>query len=333
VKSFILYSAFSVSFISFGALAPANAGLKCVDITSRGRPLSFWSLDATKEAGFFLPPQPLKFNQIHHVFLGQKLKARPLILIHGINSTLETFRSLAEKLALKRPVLIYDQRSHGKTPDWGPGLSAEVLAQDLRVLVDHLGITEFDVIGHSGGGQVALKFSELYPHYVARLGLEDTSGLPYGHRNNQTLISTYRTIYFLRKIGRTFSADSDMVSAIRPLVGNDAESAARILRISSLPNQSNFLDPVHAAAIEEIYYDSKTRDFSESLKAHKGQILILIAGNRSKYLTDKHIEKIQQLHLDVSLQEISGAGHSIHVDQPKAWLNAVEAFFTPVQID
>jgi pimeloyl-ACP methyl ester carboxylesterase len=51
---------------------------------------------------------PLRFSEIHHEFLGQKLKTRPLVLIHGINSNMETFRDVGIELAKSRPVLIYD---------------------------------------------------------------------------------------------------------------------------------------------------------------------------------------------------------------------------------
>jgi esterase len=213
------------------------------------------------------------------------------------------------------------------TPDKGPGLNLEVLAEDLRVLVDHLGIAQFDVLGHSAGGQVALKFATLYPERIGRLALEDTAGLPYGNFNSQAVHLTFREVQFLRQMGRSFSKPSTMLQELRLLVGNDIKAAERILRLSTLPHRENFFDPVHAAAVEEFSFYSKTRDFSQAYQVYTGPIMLLVAGNRTKYLSESHLDTIRRLRKDVLIREIPESGHSIHVSQPLQWLSAIKEFF------
>jgi pimeloyl-ACP methyl ester carboxylesterase len=98
-----------------------------------------------------------------------------LVLIHGLGANLSFwFFGPAPLLAPRHQLIMYDLRGHGRSlmPRSGYGLSA--MAGDLLGLLDRLGVTQADIVGHSFGGRVALTFAVEYPERVRNLVVADT---------------------------------------------------------------------------------------------------------------------------------------------------------------
>ena len=57
------------------------------------------------------------------------------------------------------------------------GLSFHALAQNTRLLLDHLGIDRTAVVAHSMGGMFAVRFALMFPEKVEKLILESPIGL------------------------------------------------------------------------------------------------------------------------------------------------------------
>ena len=91
-------------------------------------------------------------------------KAPPLVLIHGFTGHRDDFIGVLPALACLgggRRVLAPDLRGHGDSDSTkGPlGWSFEQLVNDLLAFLDHLGLERVDLLGHSMGGFVALRFA------------------------------------------------------------------------------------------------------------------------------------------------------------------------------
>ena len=71
-------------------------------------------------------------------------------------------------------VIIFDQRSTGKTRTRSPELSTKRLADDAAVLLQHLGAGNAIVLGHSMGGRVAQLLALDHPDKVGKLILAST---------------------------------------------------------------------------------------------------------------------------------------------------------------
>lgn len=92
---------------------------------------------------------------IAHEILGD---GPPLVLVAGIFCTRDTLRPLADALADRFRVAVYDRRGRGDSGGQGP-VPADAVArevQDLGAVVDALG-GEAAVYGHSSGAGVALQ--------------------------------------------------------------------------------------------------------------------------------------------------------------------------------
>lgn len=97
-------------------------------------------------------------------------------MLHGllVGSLAEWYFTAAPRLARRRTVVLYDLRGHGKSDRPPSGYDAATLAGDLAELVDAVPVaTPLDLVGHSFGGLVALRFALHHPGLVGKLALVD----------------------------------------------------------------------------------------------------------------------------------------------------------------
>ncbi|WP_286228396.1 alpha/beta fold hydrolase [Neobacillus mesonae] len=99
--------------------------------------------------------------------------APPLVALHALGKSAESWDLVAASLGEKYRVLALDQRGHGgsaKTSTY----SFELMCDDLLSFVNALNLDRFTLIGHSMGGTVSYLFAETFPSRIERLIVEDT---------------------------------------------------------------------------------------------------------------------------------------------------------------
>jgi pimeloyl-ACP methyl ester carboxylesterase len=95
---------------------------------------------------------------------------RPLVLLHGAMSTIETsFGAVIPRLAQTRRLIAVEQQAHGRTADIERPLTYAQMAQDTAALLRKLRIDHADFFGYSMGAGVALELAVRYPQLVRRL--------------------------------------------------------------------------------------------------------------------------------------------------------------------
>ncbi|PYI53806.1 alpha/beta fold hydrolase [Paenibacillus flagellatus] len=95
-------------------------------------------------------------------------EGKPVVLIHspGVDSREWTF--VVPHLAAAHKVVTYDGRGTGRSP--APQRPTNLL-DDLRSLLDELGLASASLVGHSMGGQLAAEFALAHPERVDKLAL------------------------------------------------------------------------------------------------------------------------------------------------------------------
>ncbi|WP_042939947.1 alpha/beta fold hydrolase [Rhodococcus sp. AW25M09] len=97
----------------------------------------------------------------------------PVMLVHGMGGDSGTWARFARALtAHGRRVITVDLRGHGKSAHT-PTYEFDSFGGDLLGLVDHLGLTEVDLVGHSLGGYAVSLVAQRRPTLVRRLVLEE----------------------------------------------------------------------------------------------------------------------------------------------------------------
>ena len=121
----------------------------------------------------------------------EKPNGRTVLLLHGKNFNGYYWESTVRVLtAAGYRVVVPDQIGFGKSSK--PRhyqFSFQQLAINTRALLDHLGIENVSVVGHSMGGMLATRFALMFPDRVEKLALIDPIGLEDWKR-----VVPYRTI-------------------------------------------------------------------------------------------------------------------------------------------
>ncbi len=101
----------------------------------------------------------------------------PLLLAHGHTSSIGMWAEQVEALSGRYRLVLPDARGHGESeaPADLDAYSMDAYVDDLRALLDHLGIRRAFVGGLSMGGMVTLQFALTWPERVRALLLCDTS--------------------------------------------------------------------------------------------------------------------------------------------------------------
>ena len=110
-------------------------------------------------------------------------KGKPLVLLHGGGSTIQTsFGRFIPLMTGSRQVIAVELQAHGRTGDRDTGISFEQDADDVAALLEQLKITKADFLGFSNGAtsvlQIAIRHPGLAEHIILASGMTKRSGAP-----------------------------------------------------------------------------------------------------------------------------------------------------------
>ena len=102
-------------------------------------------------------------------------EGEPLVLLNGIMMNTLSWAEHIPLLKDRFQVIVYDMRDQGQSDRLSEGYDVGIHAEDLKILLDHLGIKKTHVFGVSYGGQAAMMFTLKYGKMVDRLVLANTA--------------------------------------------------------------------------------------------------------------------------------------------------------------
>jgi pimeloyl-ACP methyl ester carboxylesterase len=110
-------------------------------------------------------------------------QGKPLVLIHGGGSTIQTsFEKVIPLFAKNRKVIAVELQAHGRTSDRNADLSFEQDADDVATLLKNLNIGKADFFGFSNGGTTSLQIAIRHPEIVDKIilgsALAKRNGVP-----------------------------------------------------------------------------------------------------------------------------------------------------------
>jgi pimeloyl-ACP methyl ester carboxylesterase len=232
----------------------------------------------------------------------------PLVFIHGFTLDTRMWDDQWEVFAEKYRVVRYDARGfgHSSVPD-GPFSHQD----DLRALMDHLGVERFHLVGLSMGGSISVDYAVLRPDDLLSLTLVDSAeGGPLSRA-----ASSFREIAAVRGIEAARNAwlhDRLFLPARR-----DPTLAARLDEIVGAYGCWHW----QTETIEQIVPDPPA---VERLHAITAPTLILI-GELDVDRMHVHAEKLSKIP-GSRVVVISDAGHMTNMEKPDEVNGAILSF-------
>ncbi|MBK7230843.1 MAG: alpha/beta hydrolase [Saprospiraceae bacterium] len=97
-------------------------------------------------------------------------QGKPLVLIHGAGSTIQTsFGRVIPLFSKDRQLICVELQAHGRTEDRQSSITFEQDADDVAALLKNLLIEKADILGFSNGGNTALQISIRHPQLCNKI--------------------------------------------------------------------------------------------------------------------------------------------------------------------
>lgn len=249
-----------------------------------------------------------------------------VIMIHGawIDSNMWKF----QKAALDDDFqwLVYDIRGHGKTPFGEKEYTFDQLAEDLKALMDGLGIEKASIVGVSQGGMVAQTFACHYSERVEKLVLCSTALSFELGLIEKMLKYVVFPIPVFRMVLRIMGVSLFARFAFRVIGLRTPKSAKKRKKIQGNTKSyareqlESFAENSFAAIMEAVY--SYERQPVEELP----HPVLLVWGERDSFLTHRQVAAFQKVLRSPESREIKKASHVPPMEKPNAFNKALIAF-------
>lgn len=114
-------------------------------------------------------------GEIRYQVIGElTLGKTPVLVLHGAFMSADAVKPLTDLLP-GRPLIVVDQRGHGRTGDLVGPITYETLADAAAAVLADAGVGQADVVGYSMGAGAALQLALRHPEWVKHLVLASVS--------------------------------------------------------------------------------------------------------------------------------------------------------------
>lgn len=246
---------------------------------------------------------------IHYETLGE---GAPLLLIAGTASDNASWGPLLPLLP-GRQLIMPDNRGSGRTQCEGQ-FEIDDIVEDTAALLEHLGIAEADVAGHSLGGMIGLRLAARYPHKVRRLVSLTSGNIP--GAKERVLFRDMERHYFTMPPEDWFRLLFQWLFST-PFFADEANIAAAAAASTAYPwrqSPENFARQVKAIDRME----------AEDLKQIRCPVLA-VAGSLDLLVPPAAVTAGHKGVRNLTLSTLVAA-HSIHWEAPQAVAEAINGF-------
>jgi esterase len=251
--------------------------------------------------------------------------APKLVFLHGVMGFAANWRTIGKAFEDRFQVLAFDQRGHGRSFKPAVGYGPEDYAADLLKIIDELGWSRINLVGHSMGGRNALQFATEYPERVERLIIEDIgpSMNDAGASLILKILDSVPVPFPDKRAAKDFFATRFMeVFADHP----QKEGLAAYLYANIIEDeQGRGVWRFYEAGVRESLAQGRVQERWDEIR-ELSMPTLLIRGEFSRDLPRDVFERILETNPRIRGVEIKGAGHWVHSDQPGRFIEALRRF-------
>ncbi len=244
---------------------------------------------------------------------------RTFVLVHGYTGSKLDFVSHLDALGNLGRTLLIDQRGHGETSNPGSAdeYSYEGLGADLDAFLDAMGLDRVDLLGHSLGGMMAMRYTLAHPERVASLILMDTGPYPMPAQldraaRTRLVAGGMADLLALRKVTAKTMERSPSVVALEERVGSD-------VYWQMIEEKLLAMDPVAFVELGQLLNDAPS--VLDDLSAIVCPTTVIVGEEDTPFI--KASDNMVAAIANAKLAFISNAAHSPQNENPKPWIEAV----------
>jgi pimeloyl-ACP methyl ester carboxylesterase len=251
-----------------------------------------------------------------------------IVLIHGITSTSDTWRDVMPWLAERHTVIAPDLLGHGESAKPRGDYSLGAFAAGVRDLTMALGIERATVVGHSLGGGVAMQFAYQFPERCERLVLVSSGGLGREVHLLLRAASLPGSELVLPVIAARRLRDAGLLVArlVERLKLRPAHDIAEIARgyatLSDYGARQAFIHTLRAV-IDPRGQRVSARD---RLYLASEMPALILWGTNDPIIPVEHGKAAHEEMPGSRFQAFEGAGHFPQLEEPRAFVKALERF-------
>jgi len=235
---------------------------------------------------------------------------KPLLILHGFLGMSDNWKTLGNKYAENGfEVHLIDQRNHGKSFH-SEDFNYDFLSKDLKNYLDNYQIEKASFIGHSMGGKTAMQFACDFSSLTEKLIVADISPKYYPPHHNE-IITGLNTLNFSEITSRK-KADELLAKHISNY-GTRQFLLKNLYWVEKGQLGFRFNLGVLSTKMEEI------GENISPISIYTGPALFL-RGDKSEYIVDADLPEIKRHFPLAKLDTIENAGHWLHAENPKQFL-------------
>ncbi len=240
------------------------------------------------------------------LFYEEHGQGTPVIFLHGFPFDHTIWNPIVPLLEGEARLILPDLRGFGRSPVTDDIYTMRLLAEDIRQLMDRIGLEKAVVVGHSMGGYVSLAFSCAYPCRVCGLGLVATQAAADSAERRQ---ARYKAADAVTHKGARVVA-SDMVNSLTP--------KKELLR----PIKNLILQAPPVGIVGALKGMAERSDMTGSL-SRISVPAVVVAGLADQLLPLDKQQTMAQMLPKGWLVEIQNAGHMLMLEEPDQVAGAV----------
>lgn len=259
-------------------------------------------------------------NHFNHQILGTGNR-RKMVFLHGLMGFASNWKPIANNFINEYEVLIYDQRGHGRSFQPEEGYSTVDYAQDLDKILKELGWEKVILIGHSMGGRVAVEFATQFPESIDRLVIVDI-----GPESDQaSMQAVEEKLHFVPTPFASREQARDFFDG--PFLQKFPNEMVKKFFYANLhKNERGDLDwKFSREGVLETLRLARTGEQWAQFEELAVPCL-LMRGQSSKDLPLVLYEAVLARNTRIEGVVVEGAGHWVHVDQPKEVIEIIAGF-------
>lgn len=267
-------------------------------------------------------PTSRSFNanglDLHYLDWGNQ-SARPLVLLHHINTQGHTWDEFARNMSRDYRVLALDMRGHGDSGWSATGdYTTEDYASDVTALMSQLDLNDAILLGGSTGGRVALAAAAMNPERVSALIMEDVGAV-----RPPSIAQGFTTQ--LERGDPEFDTVEEWAASLQ---GQNQRTPARhflhLARHGTRPLPNGKLGLKRDPALLDDMRPLELWHYVESVDAP----ILLILGSESTIVGEDQQTRFREIDSSVRIETIQGAGHIVVHDRPEEFERTVREFLT-----